>query len=193
MDNPRWHWYSPRKRYLCNSHLPGIKRRVSEFEKGIDVDLYQLDLFRWNYRYLLFADGHDADTVKFEKVKVQNSVRLKYKFYKAILKVFSFWRGFSQSSELDSRYTSEAENSRDTPSHHLIYLVMWLRKILISQILMDSDVQMSRYFSKSHCPIVVMLQAPGEECHLDYSQELYLSNFGDHRPCKSADNVNFIL
>ena len=118
-------------------------------------------------------------------MKVQNSVRLKYKFYKAILKVFSFWRGFSQSSELDSRYTPEAENSRDTPSHHLIYLVMWLWKILISQILMDSDVQMSRYFSKSHCPIVVMLQAPGEECHLDYSQELYLSNFGDYRSSRS--------
>ena len=67
----------------------------------------------------------------------------------------------------------------------MIYLVMWLRKILISQILMDSDVQMSRYFSKSHCPIVVMLQAPGEECHLDYSQELYLSIFGNYRSSRS--------
>ena len=58
---------------------------------------------------------------------------------------------------------------------------------------MDSDVQMSRYFWKSHEPIVMMLQAPGEDRHLDFSQELYLSNFGDHRPCKSEDNVNFIL
>ena len=28
---------------------------------------------------------------------------------------------------------------------------------------------MSRYFSKSHDPIVMILQAPGEECHLDFS------------------------
>ena len=47
---------------------------------------------------------------------------------------------------------------------------------------MDSDVQISRYFSKSHDPIVMTLQATGEECHLDFSKELYLSNFGDHRP-----------
>ena len=35
----------------------------------------------------MFTDRHDKDAVKFEKVKVQNSVGLKYKFYKAILKV----------------------------------------------------------------------------------------------------------
>ena len=34
-----------------------------------------------------------TQTVKFEKVK--NSVGMKYKFYKAIMKVSSFWRGFS--------------------------------------------------------------------------------------------------
>ena len=39
----------------------------------------------------------------------------------------------------------------------------------------------------------MMLQAPGEDRHLDFFQELYLSNSGDHRPCKSEDNVNFIL
>ena len=110
----------------------------------------------------------DTDTVKFEKLKVQNSVGLKYKFYKAILKASSFWRGFSQSRKLDSRYTSEQENSRGTLSHHH-YLVMWLWQILISQILIHSYVQMSRYFSKSCDPIVMTLLAPGDECHLDLS------------------------
>ena len=110
----------------------------------------------------------DTDTVKFEKVKVQNSVGLKYKFYKAILKASSFWRGFSQSRKLDSRYTSEQENSRGTLSHHH-YLVMWLWQILISQILIHSYVQMSRYFWKSRDPIVMTLLAPGDECHLDLS------------------------
>ena len=55
---------------------------------------------------------HDTDTVKFENLKVKNSIGLKYKFYKAILKVSSFWRG------LDNRYNSEEENSRGTLSHH---------------------------------------------------------------------------
>ena len=55
----------------------------------------------------LFTDRRDKDTAKFEKAKVQNSVGLKYKFYKAMLKVSSFWRGFSRSTKLDSRYTSE--------------------------------------------------------------------------------------
>ena len=84
------------------------------------------------------------------------------------MKVSSFWRGFSQSRKFDSRYTSEEENSRGTLSHHH-YLVMWLWQILISQILIHSYVQMSRCFSKSHYPIVMMLLAPGEECHLDFS------------------------
>ena len=42
---------------------------------------------------------------------------------------------------------------------------MCLWQILISQILIHSDVQMSRYFSKSHDPIVMKLLVPGEECH----------------------------
>ena len=45
-------------------------------------------------------------------MKVQNSVGLKYKFYKAMLKISSFWRDFSWSTKLDSRYTSEEQNSR---------------------------------------------------------------------------------
>ena len=48
-----------------------------------------------------------------EKTKVQNSVRWKYKFYKAILEVSSFWRGFIWSTKLDSRYTSEEESMRE--------------------------------------------------------------------------------
>ena len=75
--------------------------------KKTDVDLFQLDLYPSLYIDLLFTDGHETDTVKFEKVKIQNSVGLKYKFYKAMLKVSSFWRGFSRSTKLDSRYTSE--------------------------------------------------------------------------------------
>ena len=106
-----------------------------------------------------------TQTVKFEKVK--NGVGLKYKFYKAIMKVSSFWRGFSWSKKLDNRYTSK-ENRRGTPFHHH-YLVTCLWQILKSQILIHSDVQMSRYFSKSHEPIVMKLLALGEECHLDFS------------------------
>ena len=87
-------------------------------KKNINVDLFYLHLFPSHYIYFLFTDRHDTDTVKFEKVKAQNSVGLKYKFYKATLKVSSFWRAFSQSRKLDSRYTSEEESSRDTLSHH---------------------------------------------------------------------------
>ena len=61
-----------------------------EFEKNINVDLFWLDLFSSRYIDFLFTDGHDTDTVKFEKLKEQNSVGLKYKFHKAILKVYSF-------------------------------------------------------------------------------------------------------
>ena len=116
----------------------------------------------------MFTDRHDTDTVKIEKVKVHNSAGLKYKFYKAILKVSSFWRGLSQSRKLDSRYISDKENSRGTFSHHH-YLVTWIWQILISQILIHSYVQMTRYFSKSHDPMVMTLLAPGEKCHLDFS------------------------
>ena len=56
------------------------------------IDLFQLDLFRSHYTYFLFTNRHNTEKVQ---VKVQNSVGLKYKFYKAIMKVSSFWRGFS--------------------------------------------------------------------------------------------------
>ena len=56
-------------------------------------------------------DSHDTDTANFDKVKVQNRVKLKYKFYKAMLKVSSFWRGFSWSTKLDKMYTSEEPSS----------------------------------------------------------------------------------
>ena len=38
----------------------------------------------------MFTDGHDIDTTKFEKVKAQNSVGLKCKFYRAMLKYLHF-------------------------------------------------------------------------------------------------------
>ena len=47
------------------------------FEKGINVDFFQLDLFPSHYIDLI-TDGHDTD-----KVKVQNSAGLKHKFYKS--------------------------------------------------------------------------------------------------------------
>ena len=52
--------------------------------------MFQIDLFPSFYIDFLFTDGHDTDTAKFEKVNVQNSGGLKYKFYKAMLKVSSF-------------------------------------------------------------------------------------------------------
>ena len=65
-------------------HLPWkvLKRGVYGFEKDIDVDLFQIDLFPSHYRDL-FTNGDDTDIVKFENAKVQNSVGLKYKFYKS--------------------------------------------------------------------------------------------------------------
>ena len=82
------------------------------FEKDRDVDLLWVDLLFSLYIDFLFTDGHDTHTAKFEKVKIQNSVRLKCKFYKAMMKVSSFWRGFSRSTELNSRYTSEEQSSK---------------------------------------------------------------------------------
>ena len=175
------------------------------FKKDIGVDLFELDLFPSLYIGLLFTDGHDTDTAKFEKVKVQNSVELKYKFYKAMLKISSFWKGFSQSTKLDSRYTSEEERhsfwgipavqfcwlTEGTPSHHN-YFVTWLWQKLMSQIVIHSDVKMSRYFLQvmwSHRDDITRSWrgvSPGR-----LSQELYLSNFGDHRPSRSEDNFNF--
>ena len=82
------------------------------------------------------------------------------------MKVSSFWRGFSWSRKLDSRYTSEEETagalfpiittlSRDFEKY------LYLKSIY-------SSVQIGRYFSNSHDSIMMALLAPGEECHLDF-------------------------
>ena len=55
-----------------------------------------------------------------------------------------------------------------TPSHDH-YFVTWLSQILISEILIHSDVKMSWYFSKVASPYYDGILAPGEECHLDFS------------------------
>ena len=55
-----------------------------------------------------------------------------------------------------------------TPSH-AHYFVTWLWQILISEILIHSDVKMSWYFSKFASPYYDGILAPGEECHLDFS------------------------
>ena len=116
-----------------------------------------------------------------KKVKVQNSVELKYKFYKVILKASSFWRGFSRSIKLNRSYTSD-ENSRSSLLP------------LISQILMHSDVQICRYFSKVAWPHLDDILASGERCHLDFSPKSYTyPTFGDHGPSRSEDNFSFIL
>ena len=94
----------------------------------------------------LFTDGHDKDTAKFEKAKVQNSVGLKYKFYKAMLKVSSFREASVGQQNWTAGIPLKKRTAEGTPSHHH-YFAMWLWKILKSQILIQSDVQMSRYFS----------------------------------------------
>ena len=59
-------------------------------------------------------------------------------------------------------YLWRGQQEGGTPSHHH-YLVTWLWQILISQILMHSDVQMNRYFSEPCDPTVMTLLAPGKE------------------------------
>ena len=59
-------------------------------------------------------------------------------------------------------YLWRGEHEGGTPSHHH-YLVTWLWQILISQILMHSDVQMNRYFSEPCDSTVMTLLAPGKE------------------------------
>ena len=83
-----------------------------------------------------------------------------------MLKISSFWRGFSQSTKLDNRYASEEKNSRghSFPSSLLCHVTS-----AICQILIHSDVQMSSIFEKLCDPIVMTLLVPGEECHLDFS------------------------
>ena len=80
-----------------------------------------------------------------------------------------------------------------TPSHHHCF-AMWLWQIFMSQILIHSDVQMNRYFSKVARPhyddITNSWEGVPPGC---LSQELYLSNFYDHRHSRSEDNFNFTL
>ena len=90
----------------------------------------------------MFTDGHDEDTAKFEKAKVQNSAGLKYMFYKAMLKVSSFW----EAAVCQQNWTAGIPLKMGTLSHHH-YFAMWLWKILKFQILIQSDMQMSQYFS----------------------------------------------
>ena len=89
-----------------------------------------------------------------------------------------YWRylhsggGFIWSAKLDSRYTSEVENSRGAL---LPIITTWLCDfdkylyLKYSQV----DVQMSRYFPKSRDHIVMTLLAPGEEFHLYLSPKSY--------------------
>ena len=105
----------------------------------------------------MFTDVHDTDTAKFGNVKVQNSVRLKYKLYNAMLKVSSFWRGLSWSTKLDSWYTSEERNrGHSFPLSLLCHVALT-----------------NTYISNTHTlrcdSIVITLLRPGEECHLDFS------------------------
>ena len=80
---------------------------VYGFEKDIDVDLIQLDLFPSHYIDFLFTDGHATDTVKPENVKVQNSVGLKYKFYKSDLEGIFILERLQLVQKFESKYTTE--------------------------------------------------------------------------------------
>ena len=105
-----------------------LRRGVYGFEKDrcslvldwlISFTLYGLFVYWWTWhRYC-----------KFEKVKVQNSVGLKYKFYMTILKVSSFCRGNKIGQQV---YLWRKEQQGGTRSHHH-YFVTWLFwQILIS-------------------------------------------------------------
>ena len=85
-----------------------------------------------------------------------------------MLKVSLFRRGFSQQN-WTAGIPLKRRTAGGTPScHH--YFVMWLWEILISQILIYSDVQMSiGIFQKLHDSIAITLLATGDECHLDFS------------------------
>ena len=77
-----------------------------------------------------------------------------------MLKVSSFWRGFSWSTKLDKTYTSEE------PSSLLCHVT------LANTYLKYSYTQMCRWvgiFQKSYDPIVMTLLVTGEECYLDFS------------------------
>ena len=145
------------------------------------------------YIDFLFTDGHDTDTAKFGKVKVQNSVELKYKYYKAMLKVSSFWRGLSQSSKSDSRYTFEEENSRghSFPWSLLCHVTftntyIWNTHTLRCKdelVFFKSCFSLLRWHTSSWRGV-----SPGL-----LSKELYLSNFSDQRPSRIEHKFSFTL
>ena len=145
------------------------------------------------YVDFLFTDGHDTDTAKFEKVKVQNNVRLKYKFYKAMLKYLHSGEASVGQQNWTVGIPLRKRTAGGTPSHHH-YLVTLLWQVLISQMLIHLDVQMNRYFSKVVWPNCDNITSSwGEVSPRLLSQELYLSKFGDHRPSRSEDNFNLTL
>ena len=85
-----------------------------------------------------------------------------------MLKVSSFWRGFSRSTKLDNTYTSEELNNKghSFPSSLLCHVA------LANTYLKYSYTQMCRWvgiFQKSYDPIVMTLLVTGEECYLDFS------------------------
>ena len=91
---------------------------VYGFDKDIDIDLFQLGLYPSLYMDFLFTDRHDKDTAKFEKAKVQNSVGLKYKFYKAMLKVSSFREASVGQQNWTAGIPLKKRTAEGTPSHH---------------------------------------------------------------------------
>ena len=82
----------------------------------------------------------------------------------------------------------------DTPSPHH-YFVKWLWQILISEILIQSDVQMSRYFLKiawpHHDDMTCSLGGGGGRGYLDFSPNSCIIQLW--WPSRSEDNFNFTL
>ena len=109
-----------------------------------------------------------------------------------MLKVSLFRRGFSQSTKLDSRYTSEEENSRGHSFLSSLLCHVTLRNTHISNTHILRCADEYRYFSKVtwlHCNNITSYWgwvSPGL-----FSQELCLSNLCDHRPSRTEDNFNF--
>ena len=86
-----------------------------------------------------------------------------------------YWR-YLHSGEVSvnqENWTASISLIRRTAGALFPIITTWSREfdkyLYISQILIHSYVQMTRYFSKSHDPMVMTLLAPGEKCHLDFS------------------------
>ena len=79
-----------------------------------------LDLFPAFYTDFLFTDGYDTI---FEKLKLQNCARLKYKFFKALLKVSSFCERLHLVNKIGQQvYLWRREQQEGTPSHSHYFL-----------------------------------------------------------------------